>query len=75
MKIVPVDAGDPRQRRVAAALGRAWPEIVMHDAISNANWGRLYEERPEFQFALVDERPRAGRGQLDPGRRDARHLA
>jgi GNAT superfamily N-acetyltransferase len=35
-------------------LRRAWPEIVFHDAISNANWGRLYDERPEFQFALVD---------------------
>ena len=36
-------------------LRRAWPEIVFHDAISNANWGRLYSERPEFQFALVEE--------------------
>jgi GNAT superfamily N-acetyltransferase len=36
-------------------LRRAWPEIVFHDEISNAYWGRLYEERPEFQFALVDE--------------------
>ena len=35
-------------------LRRAWPEIVFHDAISNANWGRLYSERPEFQFALVE---------------------
>jgi GNAT superfamily N-acetyltransferase len=35
-------------------LRRGWPEIVFHDEISNANWGRLYEERPEFQFALVD---------------------
>jgi GNAT superfamily N-acetyltransferase len=36
-------------------LRRAWPEIVFHDAISNAYWGRLYEERPEFQFALVED--------------------
>ena len=36
-------------------LRRAWPEIVFHDAISNANWGRLYDERPEFQFALVED--------------------
>jgi GNAT superfamily N-acetyltransferase len=35
-------------------LRRAWPEIVFHDAISNANWHRLYDDRPEFQFALVD---------------------
>jgi GNAT superfamily N-acetyltransferase len=36
-------------------LRRAWPEIVFHDAISNAYWGRLYEERADFQFALVEE--------------------
>jgi GNAT superfamily N-acetyltransferase len=54
MKIVPVDAairGAPSFQE----LRRAWPEIVFHDAISNAYWGRLYEERPEFQFALVED--------------------
>jgi GNAT superfamily N-acetyltransferase len=54
VKIVPVT---PEIRGSAAfsELRRAWPEIVFHDAISNAFWGRLYEERPDFQFALVDD--------------------
>jgi GNAT superfamily N-acetyltransferase len=36
-------------------IRRAWPEIVFHDAVSNEYWGRLYSERPEFQFALVED--------------------
>jgi GNAT superfamily N-acetyltransferase len=54
MKIVPVDA-EIRASPTFQGLRRAWPEIVFHDAISNANWGRLYDERPEFQFALVED--------------------
>ena len=54
MKVVPVDP-EIRAGPSFQALRRAWPEIVFHDAISNANWGRLYGERPEFQFALVED--------------------
>jgi GNAT superfamily N-acetyltransferase len=54
MKIVPVDA-EIRDSESFQQLRRAWPELLFHDAVSNANWGRLYEERPEFQFALVDD--------------------
>lgn len=54
MKIVPVDA-EIRVSPTLQQLRRAWPEIVFHDAISNANWGRLYGERPEFQFVLVED--------------------
>jgi hypothetical protein len=53
MKIVPLD----ERLRASASFGtlrRAWPEIVFHDAISNEYWGRLYSERPAFQFALVE---------------------
>jgi GNAT superfamily N-acetyltransferase len=53
VKIVQIDPGI-RDSESFGQLRRAWPEIVFHDEISNANWGRLYEERPEFQFALVD---------------------
>jgi GNAT superfamily N-acetyltransferase len=53
VKIVPVDE-EIRGSESFGALRRAWPEIVFHDAISNEYWGRLYGERPEFQFALVD---------------------
>ena len=54
MKVVPVDA-EIRAETSFQELRRAWPEIVFHDAISNANWGRLYDERPGYQFALVDD--------------------
>jgi len=54
MKLVPVDE-EIRGRESYQQLRRAWPEIVFHDPISNANWGRLYEERAEFQFALGDD--------------------
>ena len=54
MKIVQVD-DELRASESFSHLRRAWPEIVFHDAISNANWGRLYDERPEFQFALIED--------------------
>jgi GNAT superfamily N-acetyltransferase len=54
VKIVQIDP-EIRDSESFGELRRAWPEIVFHDEISNANWGRLYEERPEFQFALVDD--------------------
>jgi GNAT superfamily N-acetyltransferase len=53
VKIVPVTE-EIEARPSFSALRRAWPEIVFHDAISNEYWGRLYEERGEFQFALVE---------------------
>jgi len=54
VKIVPVTP-EIRSSAAFSEIRRAWPEIVFHDAISNAHWGRLYEERPAFQFALVDD--------------------
>lgn len=77
MKIVPVGA-EVRGSESFQHLRRAWPEIVFHDAISNAYWGRLYGERPEFQFALVSDDGRVlAEGNsipvsgLPPGWRDA----
>ena len=77
MKIVPVSP-EIRGSERFQQLRRAWPEIVFHDAISNAYWGRLYEECPEFQFALVgDEGGVLAEGNsipvsgLPPGWRDA----
>jgi GNAT superfamily N-acetyltransferase len=54
VKIVPVTP-EIRSSAAFSEIRRAWPEIVLHDAISNAHWGRLYEEQPEFQFVLVDD--------------------
>ena len=53
MKIVPLSE-ELLASESSRALRRAWPELLFHDALSNAYWGRLYTERPEFQFALVD---------------------
>jgi len=54
VKIVQVTP-EIRGSEAFSEIRRGWPEIVFHDEISNANWSRLYEERPEFQFALVDD--------------------
>lgn len=53
MKIVQLDE-ELLAHESSRQLRRAWPELVFHDAISNAYWNRLYTERPEFQFALVE---------------------
>jgi len=31
-----------------------WPEFLLHDAISNLYWNRLYVDYPEYQFLLFD---------------------
>jgi GNAT superfamily N-acetyltransferase len=54
MRIVPVDEA-LRASAGFGALRRAWPEIVFHDALSSEYWSRIYTERPEFQFALVED--------------------
>lgn len=54
MKIVQVSE-ELRGSPAFSRLRRAWPAIVFHDAVSNEHWSRLYDERPEFQFALVDD--------------------
>lgn len=30
-----------------------WPEFLLHDAVVNQNWSGLYEQCPQFQFALL----------------------
>lgn len=53
MEVVPV-TNEVRERPSFRALRRAWPTFMLRDPVSDALWGRLYSERPEFQFALVD---------------------
>jgi GNAT superfamily N-acetyltransferase len=36
-------------------LTGVWPEFLLHDAVSNRYWNRLYDDFVDFQFALVDE--------------------
>ncbi len=54
MNVVPVSE-ELRGSPAFSEIRRAWPEIVFHDEVSNDYWGRLYGERAEFQFALVDD--------------------
>ena len=65
MKVVPVDQSI-RQSPAFEAIRRAWPEIVFHDRISNEYWGRLYDERGEFQFALIENGVLLGEGNSVP---------
>lgn len=32
----------------------AWPEFMMHDEIVNEHWWQLYQNYPEYQFALLE---------------------
>lgn len=32
-----------------------WPEFLLHDAVVNESWWRLFEVFPDFQFYLYDE--------------------
>ena len=55
MKIVTfAERPDLRESPTRAGLRDAWPEFILHDALSNEHWPRLYDEYPEFQFALVE---------------------
>lgn len=76
MKIVPL-SDELLEHESSKQLRRAWPELVFHDIVSREYWSRLNDERPDFQFGLVDgERvlaegnsvPVAG---MPPGWRDA----
>jgi GNAT superfamily N-acetyltransferase len=44
-----VSASETEQR-----LEGIWPEFLLHDAISNTYWSRLYSDFPEFQFVALE---------------------
>ena len=55
MKLVRyVDRPDLRGRRHAELSGATFPEYMHHSEVGNRYWGRLYEQFPDFQVALVD---------------------
>jgi len=54
MRFVPVSE-EIRAQPAFVALREVWPEFLRHDPISIQHWDRLYSERSEFQFALLDE--------------------
>jgi GNAT superfamily N-acetyltransferase len=53
LNIVPV-TDEIRERPSFQGLRESWAEFLFHDPVSNEFWTRLYSERTEFQFALVD---------------------
>jgi GNAT superfamily N-acetyltransferase len=48
------DRPDLRERRYEELSGVTFPEYLHHNAMGGRYWGRLYEEFPDFQVALVD---------------------
>jgi len=59
MKIV--SAGEQR-------LEGIWPEFLLHDAISNRYWNRLYTDFANFQFRLVEDGELLAEGNCVPVR-------
>lgn len=50
-------ASQPEYRKLVAPLASAcWPEFMLHDPISDANWDALFERFPDYQFGLLDQR-------------------
>jgi len=54
MRIVRTEP-DHRELESYAGLRRAWPSFVLHDAVSNEHWGRLFTDFPEFQFVALED--------------------
>jgi GNAT superfamily N-acetyltransferase len=49
-----VDRPDLRGRRHTELSGATFPEYMHHSEVGNRYWGRLYEQFPDFQVALVE---------------------
>lgn len=47
-------ADRPDLRELRRAALNEFPEFMNHNAMGGRYWGRLYDEYPEFQLALVD---------------------
>ena len=55
MKLVRyADRPDLLERRFEHALGVTFPEYMQHNDPGNLYWGRLYDDFPDFQVALLD---------------------
>jgi len=48
------DRPDLRAIRLETLSARTFPEFMHHNEPGGRYWGRLYEEHPDFQLALVD---------------------
>ena len=55
MKVVRyADRPDLRERRYEELSARTFPEFMHHNEPGGKYWGRLYDEYPDFQVALVE---------------------
>ncbi|MDI6617601.1 MAG: hypothetical protein QME45_02860 [Clostridiales bacterium] len=51
----------PEQRNVHNELtSHIWPEFILHDPVSNGNWGNLYKTFPEYQLTIMINGEAAG---------------
>jgi GNAT superfamily N-acetyltransferase len=49
------DRPDLRERRYSELSRRTFPEYMHHNEPGSRYWGRLYDEHPDYQLALVDD--------------------
>ena len=52
-----------------AISGEVWPEYNQHGAVLGRYWARLFDDFPDYQFALFDAEAQCGGGSSAiPGR-------
>lgn len=54
-KVVTLAEKPELKEALLAIQATAWPEFMMHEAVSNRYWHQLLLEWPQFQFVLWDE--------------------
>ena len=54
------------ERAPASTLNEVWDEFLLHDAISNLYWGRLYVDFPDHQFRFVEDSEVVAEGNCVP---------
>ncbi len=57
MKVIRYSERPELWKDTAAITREVWPEYNLRSEDPHDNWGRLFEEFPEFQFVLYEEEP------------------
>jgi GNAT superfamily N-acetyltransferase len=63
-------ADRPELRERRSELKDTFLEFMHHDAVCNRYWGRMFDEYPDYEFALLDGDVLAGEGNCVPTRWD-----
>ena len=64
-------AEEPELRERRRALADTFLEFMHHDAVCNRYWGTMFDEYPEYQFALLDGDHLVAEGNCVPTRWEA----